>query len=162
MFMCTRTNCRVLIRLDYSWFSISTVAICNSVWYSWGPLCRIKELMAPNHQSNSKFCNSSWLRGSGVKMSGRCLWSSVINNTITEAIDYFWRDGHHLGIRTGVAGWKKNKNVLTSFSGLRASCPQQWTKTAWMLVWMSRTIYVYMVLTKVLWTTFLGHLFWIA
>lgn len=58
-------------------------------------------------------------------MSGRHLWSSVINNTITEAINYFWRDGHHLEIRAGVAGLRKNKNELTSIGGLRASCSQE-------------------------------------
>lgn len=42
-------------------------------------------------------------------MRRRCLWTSVINNTITEAIDYFWGDGHYLEVRTGVAGWKRVK-----------------------------------------------------
>ncbi len=42
-------------------------------------------------------------------MSRRCLWSSIINNTITEAIDYFWRDGHHSDIRTGKEAGKEKK-----------------------------------------------------
>lgn len=46
-------------------------------------------------------------------MSRRCLWSRVINNTITGAIDYFWRDGHHLELSIGrhiIAGWKRIRN----------------------------------------------------
>lgn len=45
-------------------------------------------------------------------MSRRRPWSSVINNTITETIDYFWRDGHHLKLSRGrqiSAGWKRIK-----------------------------------------------------
>lgn len=62
------------------------------------------------HQSKSRFSNSSSLWGNEVKMSRRCFWSSVINNTITKAIDNFERDCNRSKMRTGVmAGWKGNK-----------------------------------------------------
>ena len=120
MFMCTRTRWRRLILLDYSWSFMSTRAICNSARYSWGALCRIKELIATDI---NQIPNSVIPHGYG-EMSGRRLWSSVINNTITEAIDYFlerWSSFRNKN-RHGRLG--KNKNELTSTSGVRASCSQ--------------------------------------